>query len=129
MSEEIAPEVPASLLKLEELRLESIQYWARIRALQDRREELKYKLSAAIRYERELVEGSGRYDDRPKGAFERHEAAITSQRNLMAAIRALMEMVDEEDRRIRILEPTAALFDRAQQHYLAATVGWVRDAV
>lgn len=122
-------EVPASLLKLEELRLDSLQYWARIRALQDRRNELRDKLVHAKEYERQLIEGRRTYDDRPNGAAERYEASITDQKALIAAIEVLMGMADAEMGRVRILEPTAALFRRAKEHYLDVTQGWVRDAV
>ena len=58
-------EVPASLLKLEELRLDSLQYWARIRALQDRRNELRdRKMLCVVESQEDCVamEQSGVYN-------------------------------------------------------------------
>ena len=129
MSEEHVVEVPPSLLKLEELRLDSIQYWARSRALEDRRQALRSKLDDVREYQRRLVEGKRGADLRAHDALARYEKTQADQLQKANAIQALLNMVEAEQERICVFAPTADLFRRAEEHYLSEVVGWQRDAV
>ncbi len=120
-------EIPASLLKLEELRLDSIQYCAQVRALEDRRQELRSKLHEVREYERALADARPSFGGQKE--CERYDTHKAAQANLARALVALLEMVEAEQERISVFATTADLFRRAEEHYRSEVTGWARDAI
>ena len=117
--------VPASLLKLEALRLEKVKYFGIRRALSERSSELQYKLKAAREELAELSLPRVRY----AMGEEKVAEALLVNRTVTASVEAMLAMVNEELAQLEPMERNAALFQEAHQLWLERMRGWMRDVV
>lgn len=123
MSEVNDIKVPASLLKLEALRLEKIKYFGLTRVLSERKRELHNQLREARRKSLELSEPHVRHAMGNEYLAE----AVLINTTVIASVEAMLRMVDSELEELIPMERNAALFQEAYQLWLERMNGWMRD--
>lgn len=128
------PEVPESLLQLERLRVLSLAYYGASRALTERandlrrhRRSLEQEIQDLANYfdgsQPHIMPGERRYTSR--GSVDATVKAKTeAARQQVAAIDAMLEIVEKAKRDHNENRGDAAAFQAAQQHMRSTLVAW-----